>query len=96
MQLSGKKLQVRHFAQIPCQPFCVEVKDEYDAYRIIQILANQHLFLFDQHIIPDYSNVIIVVMWDEGENDWIDYFNESEMCEWGEFEEYIANLTFAK
>lgn len=92
MQLSGKKLQVRHYAQVPCKPFIVDVKDEYDAYRILTILANQHLFLFEQNIIPDYSNAILVMMWDEEEKEWIDYFNDFEICEWQEFENYIKTI----
>lgn len=92
MQLSGKKLQVRHYAQVPCKPFIVDVKDEYDAYRILTILANQHLFLFEQNIIPDYSNAILVMMWDEEEKEWIDYFNDFEICEWQEFENYIQTI----
>lgn len=92
MQLIGKKLQVRHYPQVPCKPFCIDVKDEYDAYRIISILANQHLFLYENNIIPDYANVILVLMWDESEKDWVDYYNEHEECEWNDFENYIVNI----
>ena len=89
MQLVNNKLEVRHFAQVPCKPFCVPVKDEHEAFKIINVLANQHLFLFDQKIIPDYANVILVVMWDKNENDWIDYYNESEECDWAAIEEQL-------
>lgn len=81
------KLQVRHYPQVPCKPFCVNVEDEVEAKKVIDILAHQHLFLFDQDIIPDYSNVILVVMWDEGRGEWEDYWNDEEMMEWREFED---------
>lgn len=89
MKLVSNKLQVRHYAQVPCEPFCVDVKDEYEAYKIIQVLANQHLFLLEQNIIPDFSNAIIVVMYDEQDMEWVDYFNEEEGEEWDYIEQSI-------
>jgi len=85
------KLQVRHDAQIPCKPFCVDVKDEYEAKKIVDVLANQHLFLFEQKIIPDYANAITVVMWNEEDKEWEDYYNEAESMEWWELEEEYLN-----
>ncbi len=88
------KLRVHHYPQIPCKPFIVDVEDEKEASKIIKVLADQHLWLFENRIIPDYSNVIQVVMWDEtldneGDllGDWTDYWNEQEGMEWDEFEE---------
>lgn len=93
MKPSGKKLQVHHYAQMPCKPFCVDVKDEYEAFKIAKTLADQHLFLYGQNIIPDYANIIAVVMWDEDEQDWVDYYNEAECMEWSEIEEtYFSNV----
>lgn len=97
MKKVKNKLRVCHFAQVPCNPFTVDVVDEIEAKRIMDVLANQHLFLFDQRIIPDYANVICVMMWDddldEDENGekWTDYWNEEEGMEWGEFEEEYLN-----
>lgn len=91
------QLRVIHFPQIPCKGFSVEVKDELEAYKIMQVLANQHLFLFEQKIIPDYANSISVQMWSndidgEGEQGWTDYWNEDEQMFWDDFEEtYIHN-----
>ena len=96
MQKVSNKLRVSHFPQIPCKPFIVEVKDEEQAYLIRETLANQHLFLFDNNFIPDYSNVITVEMWDENADgecnaDWIDYYNENENMEFDEFvETYLS------
>lgn len=90
------KLRVCHFAQIPCEPFIVEVKDEEQALLIRETLANQHLFLFKMKIIPDYSNVITVEMFDansdgEGNPDWVDYYNEDECMDFDEFvENYLT------
>jgi len=92
MKFVSNKLQVCHFAQVPCTPFIVDVTDEQDAYRIMNILARQHLFLEEEGIIPDYSNVICVRMWDdtlepdENGEKWSDYWNEEECMDWDEFE----------
>ena len=86
MKLIGKKLQVHHYPQMPCEPFCVDVKDENEAFKIAKTLADQHLFMLGQNIIPDYSNIISVLMWDEDEKEWVDYHNEAEGMDWEEIE----------
>ena len=88
----NKKLKVSHYPQIPCEPFEVEVKDEYEASLIANILANQHLYLFDKKMIPDYCNAIIVQMLEEGHDDeedngWVDYWNDDEGMEFDELSE---------
>lgn len=92
MKKIPNKLRVAHY-QIPCKPFCVDVTDEYDALRIINILAQQHLFFLKENIIPDYSNVIIE-MWCEDNGDdvpgWCSYWNDEECAEWNEIEELIS------
>ncbi len=90
MQKVPNKLRVLHYPQIPCEPFCVDVKDEEQALFISNVLANQHLFLYSKDFIPDYSNEITVVMWEEdsdgeGNPDWVDYYNEQEGMDWDEF-----------
>lgn len=90
MKTVQTKLRVSHFAQVPCKPFSVEVENEFEAMLIDNTLANQHLFLFDQGIIPDYSNAIVVEMLING--GWEDYFNEDEGMEWDEFKDkYLSN-----
>ena len=93
---SQYKLKVVHYPQVPCKPFEVEVKDEIEANKICDVLADQHLFLYNNKLIPDYSNVICVIMLvpesgEDGEDEWVDYFNEIEEMEWDEFEETFLN-----
>lgn len=87
MKVVENKLRVCHFAQVPCEPFIVEVKDEFEAKKIVDVLAQQHLFLFDKNIISYYSNVIVVEMLEDGE--WTSYWNENEMMEWDEIEDLL-------
>lgn len=64
------RLLVYHYAQVPCEPFKVEVDSIEKAMLLEEVLAKQHCFLFDQNIIPDYCNVITVQMWNEDKQDW--------------------------
>lgn len=91
-KLVPNKLKVVHYPQVPCKPYEVEVKDEYEAKKIIDILAFQHLFLFEENIIPDYSNIISVVMLVEEAGEWEDYYNDKEMMDWDELEETYFEL----
>lgn len=79
------KFRVLHFAQIPCNPFIVEVSTREEANLIKEILANQHLFLFENKIIPDYANIIICEEFDDEIDEetnepygWIDLIDEDE------------------
>lgn len=92
------KLRVVHFPQVgSCgESFKVEVKDEEQAFFTVNTLAKQHLWLEKHRIIPDYSNVILVEMYDESIDEetgkpygWCDYYNEDEMMEWSDVEEYF-------
>lgn len=84
MQLSGKLLQVWHYPNIPCEAFRVEVKDEFEAYKIMNVLADQHNWLEKNKFIPDFSNDIPIMMFDKGE--WVEYYNTHEEMDWNDFE----------
>ena len=76
-------LRVVHFPQLGLtRSFTVNVENEREAYLMTQALANQHLWLFENRIIPDYSNAIIVEMFDNEEKEWIDYQNDFEFMDW--------------
>jgi len=90
------KLRVVHFPQVGSKAgfFEVAVKDEEQASFTINILANQHLWLFENKVIPDYTNIITVEMYDESIDEetgnaygWGNYWNEDECMEWDEVEE---------
>lgn len=96
MKLVSNKLRVCHFPQVPCEPFIIEVKNEEHANVIINALANQHFFLYSNGYINDYSNTIIVEMWDEdsdgeGNAGWVDYWNDEEGMDFDEFEQTYFN-----
>jgi len=92
------KLRVVHIPQVPMDGFTIEVKNEREAFLIEETLANQHLFLYENDVIPDYSNVICVEMWDdelEPDEDglkWTDYYNEEEELDWENLKETYINI----
>lgn len=99
MKLSGKQLQVHHYPQLLSltKSYAVDVTDEYDAFRIINMLADQHCWLFKHQLIPDYSNTFSVVMWDASTKEWTEYWNEAEQMNWDDleavYEEELTNKT---
>jgi len=89
-------LRVVHFPQLGSKAgfFEVAVKDEEQAYFTINLLANQHLWLFENKVIPDYANIISVEMFDDSIDEetgkpygWSNYYNKDECMEWDEFVE---------
>ncbi len=100
MENVTNKLRVNHRPQVGAvkSGFKVEVKNEEQAYLMVNALADQHLWLYKNKIIPDYSNVILVEMFDENIDEetgkpygWCNYYNEKEMMEWDDVEEYFRS-----
>ena len=42
----------------------------------MDILADYDLFQLENRIKPDYSNASFLEVWDEDEQDWIDWYDE--------------------
>ena len=103
MKKVQNKLRVVHFPQVGSSAgfFEVAVKDEEQAAFTINLLANQHLWFFENKIIPDYCNMIAVQMYNETIDEetgkpygWVYYYNEEECMIWGELEDtYFKNKT---
>lgn len=56
------KYRLEHYPQVPCKPFIVDSDDLGYLVKLKETLALQHLFLFDNKMIPDYSNAILISM----------------------------------
>lgn len=92
-------LRVVHFPQVETSKpsFNIAVKDEEQALFCINTLANQHLYLFENNIIPDYSNSIFVEMYDTDINEdtgnpigWCNYWNDKESLDWDDVVEILG------
>lgn len=82
------QLRIYHIPQVGQKGvFYIEVANEEEAFRLINALALQHLWLFENGYIPDYANATGCQMWTlEGEEgpEWMDYYNEQEEMEFDE------------
>jgi len=81
------KLEVWHYPQVPCEPFRVSVVDEAMADIVVNMLADQHLFLYEKNMIGDYNNIISVMMYDEDTDTWEEYYNVEDDMDFDEFVE---------
>ena len=79
------KFKVTHIPQVGAGgAFEVVVDNEKEAYVVYNALANQHLWLFENGYIPDYSNMIFVQMEGRG-GKWEDYYNDELDMDWDEY-----------
>jgi hypothetical protein len=92
MKPTQNKLRVEHYPQYPNkEAFFVDVKDEEQALFVKNVLADQHLFLYNNNIIDDYSNIIVVLMFNEEDQEWEEYYNEEEGMDWDDLvNEYFS------
>lgn len=70
------KLRIKHYPQIQCKPFIVEVNSLEEAKKISDTLAYYDLFQYENKIKPDYSNMTILEEYDEKEKEWLSWEDE--------------------
>lgn len=85
------KLRVWHIPQVPGKPFYIYTEDIREAKKIMDILAAYDLFQLENRIKPDFTNVNGVQMWDEAENEWIDWDIETEDDYFDNVDEYLED-----
>jgi hypothetical protein len=71
-----KKLRVYHIPQVPGKPFYVPVKNEEEALLVMDTLAIYDQFQYQNNIKPSYSNACGVEMFDNEEDEWIEYCDD--------------------
>lgn len=82
-----KELKVWWMPQVPMGTrFEVEVKDEFQANLLLNVLADYDLFQLKHNIKSDFGNMGGVMMWEDGE--WVDWMNDKGE----EFDEYRLRL----
>lgn len=79
------KLRVWWIPQIPGSAFTVEVESVMQAHLLVSALADYDRFQFDQHVKPDYSNVGGLVVYDDAEGEWFDWYDEETGEDFDEF-----------
>lgn len=71
------------------RPFIVDVDSVEEGVKILKVLAAYDLFQLYTNVKPDYSNAGWMEMWDEEENEWIDWEYEVSDKWFTEPEEYL-------
>jgi hypothetical protein len=74
-----QKLRVYWLPQIPCKPFRVPVESVEQAVFLMRTLADYDRFQLEHWIKPDYSSLGGLEVWDEAEQDWLEWENDD--CE---------------
>ena len=82
------KLKVWHIPQVPGVSFDVPVDSVEEAVKIMSLLADYDTFQFENHIKPDYCNAQGLLMWDEEQKEWTDWYDEESGI--GDPEEYLS------
>ena len=83
-------LRVWHIPQVPGKVFYVYTDDIREAKKIMDILAAYDLFQLENGIKPDFTNANGVQMWDEAENEWIDWDIVTEDGYFDNVDEYLS------
>ena len=86
--MSEKKMRVWWMPQIGTKIFHIPVKTPEEAKVVMDILAAYDCFQYNQRIKPDFCNAGGLQMWDEEENDWVDWYCETENDYYDDVDEY--------
>lgn len=71
-----QQLRVWWIPQVPMKCFYVPVVNLVEAKLLLNTLADYDQFQYDNRIKPDYCNAGGLQMLDEGEGEWIDWYDE--------------------
>lgn len=85
------KLRVWWMPQIPCKAFYIPVHTPEEGKRVLDMLAAYDLFQLENDIKPDFCNAGGLQIWDEEEQDWNDWFLETENGYYEELDEYCES-----
>ena len=89
---TGNKLRVVHIVTGVSKTFTQEVDNENEAHAVYNAIADTMLFAMGSGLITDYSNSIFVEMYDEEDEEWVDYYNEAEDMEWRDYVENFIDI----
>ena len=72
-----QQLRVWHNCQVGAvKNFYVEVSSIEEAWRVLNTLWEYDLFQYSHHIKPDYCNASGLEVFDDDEQDWVEWYDE--------------------
>lgn len=99
------KLRVWHIPQVPMKSFYIPVETVEEGKKVMDTLAAYDLFQFENHVKPDFANASGLQMFDEEEQEWCDWYietdkdyfdNVDDYCEGNKVIEQFSNEMFSQ
>lgn len=78
------------------QTFYIPVNSAEEGKKVLDLLAAYDLFQLQNKVKPDYSNAGGLQMWDEEDQNWIDWFMETENDYYDDVRVYCEQCEKAK
>ncbi|MBU5333586.1 hypothetical protein KQI61_15410 [Anaerocolumna aminovalerica] len=86
------KLRVWHIPQVGCSAtFYIPVATLEEGKKVIDILAAYDLFQLENNIKPDFANVSGLQMFNEEDQEWEDWYLETDEEYYDDVDEYFEN-----
>ena len=88
---TNQKLRVWWIPQVPCESFYIPVNTPEEGRKVLDILAAYDMFQLNNNIKPDFCNVGGLQYWDEEEQEWNDWYLETETDYYEDIDEYCES-----
>lgn len=75
-----------YFHILGCEIYYQEVSSPKEAFDSINAIANFILFAIDKGIIPDHCNAAGLEVWDDDEQEWLEWYDEDGLDLFDHFE----------
>ena len=85
------KLRVWWVPQVPMKSFYIPVETPEEGKKILDMLGAYDLFQLQNNVKPDFCNIGGLQMWDEEEQDWCDWYIETEYDYFDDLDEYCSS-----
>jgi len=71
--MSAAKFKAWYIPQVPMKAFEVERDTAAEAQSALDLITDFSIFEFENKVKPDYCDAGGVAVWDETEQEWVDY-----------------------
>jgi hypothetical protein len=89
-----KNLRVWHIPQVGCgATYYVPVETPEEGKKVMDILAAYDMFQLENRIKPDYANVSGLQQFNEEDQEWEDWYLETEQDYFDDVDEYLEDNT---
>lgn len=90
------KLRVWWISQVPMESFYIPVGSVEEGKKVLDLLAAYDAWQLQNRVKPDYTNVGGLQMYNEDEQDWIDWYIETEDDYYDDVDDYCEQCEKAE